>query len=141
MLNFENGCAQRTKKNLAIGDRTSEVFSLPQYFIMVVHNDENIIDLLLESNLFHLVEDIFLRLDCQSLTNAETASPRKWSPFIQSNRRLYHKKMATISRWLFITLRPNAKKSLGTTTSHGRGCYNRHRLLVPFEDDPDERDQ
>lgn len=65
-------------------------------------NDKNIIDSLLEWNLIHLVEDIFLHLDVQSLTNAEEASPDSWRPFIQGNSKLYHKKLATISSWFLI---------------------------------------
>lgn len=77
----------------------------------------NIIDKLLESNLFYVVEDIFLLLDCQSLTNAESASPKKWSRFIQSSRKLYHKKLATISSWMFINVKSTEERSLGTIRS------------------------
>ena len=76
---------------------------------MVQHADNcsnfNIIDALLDKNLFHLVEDIFVRLDSQSLTNAENSS-NHWSQFIQLSGRLYRKKMATISSWLFIKPEP-----------------------------------
>ena len=65
-------------------------------------NDKNIIDSLLEWNLIHLLEDIFLHLDVQSLTNAEQASPYTWRSFIQQNSKLYHKKLATISSWFLI---------------------------------------
>ena len=46
-----------------------------QSIIMVQRADNcsnfNIIDALIDKNLFHLVEDIFVRLDSQSLTDAE----------------------------------------------------------------------
>ena len=70
----------------------------------------NIIDALLAENLFHLVEDIFVRLDSQSLTNAENSS-NHWSQFVQLSGRLYRKKMATISSWLFINAAVVSKKS------------------------------
>ena len=89
-----------------------------QSIIMVqrVDNDFNIIDALLDGHLFHVVEDIFLRLDCQSLTNVENAVKR-WCQFIQVSGKLYHKKMATISSWLFInaTKKSRPRKALGTT--------------------------
>ena len=93
-------------------------------------NVNNIIDALLEWNLVHIVEDIFLHLDVQSLTNAEQASPYTWRPFIQQNSKLYHKKLATISSWFLIktsslveerkavglnTGKPLFRKPLGTT--------------------------
>ena len=65
-------------------------------------SENNIIDALIEGNLYHVVEEIFLHLDSQSLTNAEMASPAKWRPFIQANSKLYHKKLATISSWFLI---------------------------------------
>jgi len=96
----------------------------------------NIIDALLDRNLFHLVEDIFVRLDSQSLTNAENSS-HHWSQFIQLSGRLYRKKMATISSWLFINAAVVSKKSsrprkaaLGTTM-----------LLYQEQEDNVERDQ
>jgi len=82
-----------------------------------VDNDFNIIDALLDGHLFHVVEDIFLRLDCQSLTNVENAVKR-WCQFIQVSGKLYHKKMATISSWLFINAtkkKSRPRKTLGTT--------------------------
>lgn len=83
----------------------------------------NIIDELLECQLFHVVEDIFLRLDCQSLTNAEKASPKKWSPFIQASRKLYSKKLATISSWFFIS----NKSRLGTIVPYNATDEQRHQ--------------
>ena len=82
----------------------------------VDNNDFNIIDALLDGHLFHVVEDIFLRLDCQSLTNVENARKR-WCQFIQVSGKLYHKKMATISSWLFINAakKSRPRKALGTT--------------------------
>jgi len=62
----------------------------------------NIINSLIDMNLDHVVEDIFLLLDCQSLTNAEIAFPGKWSGFIQKSKKLYHKKVATVSSWYLI---------------------------------------
>ena len=77
---------------------------------MTMSSENNIIDALIEANLYHIVEDIFLHLDCQSLTNAEKASPAKWRPFIQANSKLYHKKLATISSWFLINEAAERKK-------------------------------
>ena len=103
-----------------------------QSIIMVQHADNcsnfNIIDALLDKNLFHLVEDIFVRLDSQSLTNAENSS-NHWSQFIQLSGRLYRKKMATISSWLFIKPEPevavlNRKSAVVSKKS------NRHSIFI-----------
>ena len=103
-----------------------------------VDNDLNIIDALLDGHLFHVVEDIFLRLDCQSLTNVENAVKR-WCQFIQVSGKLYHKKMATISSWLFINAtkksRMPRKEALGTTML----LYHQPELLL--EQEHVERDQ
>ena len=88
---------------------------------------DNIIDCLLDRHLFHVVEDIFLHLDSNELFNAEAAS-RPWSRFIQSNRKLYHKKLQTISRWLLINVAEHK-------TALGRGL--RSLGTIPY----DERDQ
>ena len=65
-------------------------------------SEKNILDELLNVNLDHVVEKIFLHLDCQSLTNAEMAFPVTWKPFIQGNSKLYNKKLETISSWFLI---------------------------------------
>ena len=79
----------------------------------------NLIDALLDLHLYFIVEDIFLHLDCQSLTNAERASPEKWSQFIQSSQKLYRKKVAAITGWWFVSSNHDhqKKKALGTTTT------------------------
>jgi len=76
----------------------------------------NLIDALIELNLYLIVEDIFLQLDCQSLTNAERASPGKWRLFIQSSQKLYRKKVESITGWLCLSHnRQKRQKILGTT--------------------------
>ena len=90
-------------------------------------NDKNIIDSLLEWNLIHLLEDIFLHLDVQSLTNAEQAFPDSWRPFIQGNSKLYHKKLATISSWF---LRSSIKtSSVGNSKKKEKSQSRRNPLF------------
>lgn len=59
----------------------------------------NLLDALIDYEIFFIVEKIFLHLDTESLNNAECASPKKWGTFIQSSQKLYHKKVATLSSW------------------------------------------
>ena len=74
----------------------------------------NIISSLIDMNLDHLVEDIFLMLDCQSLTNAEIAFPEKWCGFIQNSTKLFLKKVATISSWYLMSPCKSHVSILGT---------------------------
>ena len=94
-----------------------------------VVQDNNIIDCLLDRQLFHVVEHIFLHLDSDALFNAERASPKRWSRFIQGNRKLYYKKLATISDWLLINV----------THREGRRKNLRSLGTIPYV--IDERDQ
>ena len=89
----------------------------------------NIIDALLDRNLFHLVEDIFVRLDSQSLTNAENSS-NHWSQFIQLSGRLYRKKMATISSWLFIDAAVEKTGNGKTGSGKMNKNSNRHSIFI-----------
>ena len=104
-----------------------------QSIIMVQRADNcsnfNIIDALLDRNLFHLVEDIFVRLDSQSLTNAENSS-NHWSQFIQLSGKLYRKKMATISSWLFIDAAVEKNGNGKTGSGKMNKNSNRHSIFI-----------
>ncbi len=63
-------------------------------------NRINIIDGLLAFNLVHVVEQIFLLLDNDSLMSAELASAR-WQYVIQASQQIYRSKLIRISSWFF----------------------------------------
>jgi hypothetical protein len=95
-------------------------------------SSSNLIDWLLAFQLVSVVEDIFLYLDCQSLTSAECASPR-WSHFIQSSQKLYHKKVRTIGSWL--GGHPPTSRPLGTIQSQKILYGSPYRAPLAEEED------
>ncbi len=106
----------------------------------------NIIDGLLAFRMIHVVEQIFMLLDNQSLTNAELASVQ-WSLVIQASQRIYQQKISRITSWFFGSNNTRVKHFVRTANfCYGSTLRSLHNSpsnslkLFPSEEEKEEKE-